>query len=327
MDMDRQGFHDVLRQRGVPEDQIEQLIGLAERFEAFASEPPTADDARAFVAILVTEELNTWDNLVALARYGRFIKNDPVYVAVLELLDGSEALEGLYDRLGQAVGEQKRDQVFAGMELPPLGTPSTEKPQITQAVMERLERLIDPEICRQVLSSGLRHLEDAWYLEERTKYAESGVIDSYLQHKGDELIAQLKRIRDEDGLYFTQPITDEVIDFVERHPEIRQGVRQGDVLYEAKIPYMTIEYLAETDPQLKRYYYCHCPWVRESLKAGDISISPTFCLCSAGFHKKSWEVIFDQPLKAKIVETVLKGDSWCKIAIQLPAEAMTGTEA
>jgi hypothetical protein len=322
--MDREGFGQMLRERQVPDDQIEPQIRLAERFERFAGEPPTPGDVRAFSAILVEEELNTWDNLAALARYGRFTMNDPVYVAALELIDGSEALDSLYEKLGQAVGEQVRDEVFAGIELPPLGTPSSEKPRITQAVMERLERRVDPEICQQILSSGLRHLEDAWYLEERVKYAESGSIDAYLECKGQDLIGELKKIRDEGGLYFTQPVTDEVIDFVEQHPEIRQGVREGNVLYEAKIPYLTLEYLAETDVRLKRYYYCHCPWVRESLKAGDVSVSPTFCQCSAGFHKKSWEVIFEQPLQAEIVETVLKGDPWCKIAIHLPQEALAG---
>jgi hypothetical protein len=320
--MDREGFRQLLREREVPEDQIEPQVALAERFETFAGEPPTPDDARAFSAILVEEGLNTWDNLVLLVRYGQFTKNDQVYVAALELLDGSEALDNLYEKLGQAVGEQKRDEVFAGVELPPLGTPSSEKPRITQAVMERMEQLVASETCRQVLSSSLRHLEDAWYVEERDKYAESGGIDAYLERKGQDLIAQLEKLRDEGGLYWTQPVTDDVIDFVERHPEIRQGVREGSVLYEAKIPYMTLEYLAETDERLKRYYYCHCPWVRESLRTGDVSVSPTFCLCSAGFHKKSWEVIFEQPLQAEIVETVLKGDPWCKIAIHLPEQAL-----
>jgi hypothetical protein len=322
--MDREGFRQMLRQRQVPEDQIEGQLALAERFEGFAGEPPTPDDVQAFAALLVEEELNTWHNLAAVARYGRFSNNDPVYLAALELVDGSEALDSLYEKLGQAVGEQVRDEVFAGIQIPPLGTPSSEKPRITQAVMERLERLVDPETCQQVLSSGLRHLEDAWYLEEQTKYAESGSIDAYLERKGRDFIAELERLRDEGELYFTQPVTDEVIQFVERHPEIRQGVREGNVLYEVKIPYMTLEYLAETDQRLKRYHYCHCPWVRESLRAGEASVSPTFCLCSAGFHKKSWEVIFDRPLRAEIVETVLKGDPWCKIAIHLPPEALAG---
>ena len=322
--MDREGFRHLLRERQVSDDQIEQQIMLAERFEDFASNPPTPDDVRAFAAVLVEEGLNSWDNLVTLVRYGHFTQNNPVYVAGVELLDGAEALDGLYQKLGEAVGEQQRDEVFAGIEIPPLGTPNSEKPRLTQAVMERLEQWVDPETCRQVLSGSLRDLRDEWYLDERAKYAEAGSVDAYLARKGDDFIAELEKLRDEGKLYFTQPITDEVIDFVQRHPEIRQGVRMGNVLYEAKIPYMTVEYLAETDERLKRYYYCHCPWVRESLKAGDVAVSPTFCLCSAGFHKKSWEVIFDQPLQAEVVETVLQGDPWCKFAIHLPEEAVVG---
>jgi hypothetical protein len=130
-------------------------------------------------------------------------------------------------------------------------------------------------------------------------------------------------MRDVGSLYFTQPITDGVIDFVRAHPEINPGVLEGNVLYEAKIPYMTQAFLAETDEHMRRYYYCHCPWVRESLRQGDVSVSPTFCHCSAGFHKKPWEVIFGQPLKADLVETVLNGDPWCKFAIHLPEQAIS----
>lgn len=316
--MDREGFRQMLLQRKVPEDQLEQHVDLAERFEAFAGEPPTPDDVRAFAGLLIEEGLNTWDNLVTIIRYGRFTGNDPAYVAAMELLDGAEALEGLYEKLGQAMGEKVRDQVFAGIPLPPLGTPTAERPRITQAVMERLECLVDAETCREILSGGLRYLEDAWYVGERTKYEEAGSVDAYLERKGKDLIDELAKIRDEGGLYFTQPVTDEVIDFVKSHPEIHHGVRVGNVLYEAKIPYMTLDYLAATEERMKRYYYCHCPWVRESLRAGDVYVSPTFCLCSAGFHKKSWDVIFGQPLRAEIVETVLQGDPWCKVAIHLP---------
>jgi hypothetical protein len=83
---------------------------------------------------------------------------------------------------------------------------------------------------------------------------------------------------------------------------------------------MTREFLAAVDKRLKRYYYCHCPWVKEALKDGDSGISPVFCNCSAGFHKKRWEVLLEQPLKAEVVESILKGDDWCKFAIHLPED-------
>lgn len=318
--MDRDGFRQFLQEREIPEDQIEPFISLVERFEDFVQtkEAPTGDDVRAFSEILIKKKLNTFDNYRALALYGRFQKNDEVYVAIVELVDGAEALDNLYEKVGQMVGEQKRDEIFAGIDLPPMGTPSTEKPAATQAIMERLEGMVDAETCKEILSGSLRYLEDEWFLEGREKYLACKNLDEFLEKKGDEFIAQLEQIKNEGGLFFTQEITDEVIEFVQSHPEIRQGVREGNVLHEAKIPYMTREYLAETDERLKRYYYCHCPWVRESLRTGDVDVSPTFCNCSSGFHKKSWEVIFDQPLKAEVVEAVLQGDPWCKFAIHLP---------
>lgn len=237
---------------------------------------------------------------------------------MVELIDGSEALESLYEKLDESVGAKRRDEVFQDIALPPLGTPSSEKPKITQRVMERMESMVDPETYQQILSNGLRHLEDEWFLEDKKKFLECKSLDEYLERKGEEFIAQLEQIKDEGGLFFAQAITDEVIDFVRTHPEIRSGVREGNILYQIKIPYMTKQYLAETEETMKRYYYCHCPWVRESIKTGDVHVSPTFCLCSAGFVKKPWEVIFGQHLEAEIIESVLIGDRWCKIAIHLP---------
>jgi hypothetical protein len=47
-------------------------------------------------------------------------------------------------------------------------------------------------------------------------------------------------------------------------------------------------------------------------------VSAQFCRCSAGFHKKPWEVIFDQKLEAEVLESVLQGDMRCRFAIHLP---------
>ena len=324
--MNKDGFREFLEGRQLAEDKIAQAIPMVEKFEAFLSESdrPTVleqaqpEDVYAFSQVLIKQKLNTFDNFVALARYGQFVDNNALYVAVIELLDGSEALENLHKKLGDEIGEKNRDEIFDGVDLPPLGTPNTKKPRLTQAAIERLERTVGAETCKRILGSGLRTLPDEGYLAAKQKYLQAGSLDAYLERKGKDFIAELERIRDENGLFFTQPITDEVIDFVRSQPEIMQGVRKEDILYEAKIPYMTVEYLAETDERMKRYYYCHCPWVRESLRAGEVQVSPAFCNCSAAFHKKPYEVIFDRPLEAEVLETVLKGDPWCRFAIRLP---------
>jgi hypothetical protein len=267
---------------------------------------------------MIEEKLNTYDNYVGVALYGRFLGRMDIRNAVVALLDGAEAMGNLYDKVEAELGPKKRDAIFAEVEVPPLGSPNTQKPKVTQVVMERLESAVGEEGTKALLSDCLRDLEDDWFLENRKKYLESSDFDEFLKMKGDDFIDQLEKIKQEDGFYFNQKITDEVIQYVESNPEIRQGVREGNILYETKIPYMTIEYLAETDEDMRRYYYCHCPWVRESLRMDDVEVSPTFCNCSAGFHKKYYEVVLDQPLKAEVLETVLAGDLWCRFAIHLP---------
>jgi len=228
----------------------------------------------------------------------------------------------LYEKVGEEFGEGKRGEIFAGIELPPVGSPNAQKPAVTQAVMERLENSVGIEGTKDLLKDCLRYLEDDWFMDGRKKYLESKDFDDFLKRKGDDFIAELKKLKEEDKPYFNQKITDEVIEYVENNPEIRQGVRDGNILYEAKIPYMTLEYLAETDEELKRYYYCHCPWARESLRDENVQVPASFCNCSAGFHKKNWEVILDHPLKAEVLETVLDGGMWCKFAIHLPEEVL-----
>ncbi len=98
---------------------------------------------------------------------------------------------------------------------------------------------------------------------------------------------------------------------MEVHPTYqRHGI--GAALYK-KI----IESLA-----MKRFYACHCPWARGSLRRGEMPVSARFYQCSAGFHKESWEVIFGIPLRAGVLESALQGDIRCRFAIHLPEDAV-----
>jgi len=99
------------------------------------------------------------------------------------------------------------------------------------------------------------------------------------------------------------------------------GVRQGNRIIATKIPksgYL-VEYMRETDPQRKRQHYCHCPRIRDVLKSSE-TISPTYCYCGAGFYKGLWEEILQEPVEVELLESVLKGDDVCKVAIHLPAD-------
>ena len=72
---------------------------------------------------------------------------------------------------------------------------------------------------------------------------------------------------------------------------------------------------------MKGFYSCYCPWVRGAIKSGtEKELFSQFCHCSAGYTKKYWDVIFDQPTKVEPIETPLTGGLLCKFAVHIPKE-------
>jgi hypothetical protein len=317
--MDTQGFRTMLEGRKVPADKMSAALALAERFENYAQQSGSlsAETAWEFSKVLIEEGQNTEDNFITLARYGLFIRNNAVFVAFVESLDGGEAQENLYKRVAEWFGETLRDEVFAGIGVAPFGIPTPEKPRYMQPVIERLEQALGPDACRELLANCLRDLPDEYFLSGRETYKSCKDIDEYLIKKKEGFVEQLEACQRDGRLFFAQEITDDVLAFVRSEAEIGGGVRDGNVIYETKIPYMTKQYLTETDETLKRYFYCHCPWAREAVKSGE-KVAPIFCNCSAGFHKKPWEIIFGQTLQVEVLESVLQGDLRCRFAIHLP---------
>ncbi len=303
-------------------DQAVDLITHFERQLGRSAQEANTEETRSFILALAEDKQDTEDNISFLYFYGKFIQNNELALTSLQFWDGCEVMENLYKKIGEISGKEQRDRIFAGIERPSIGTSSLQKTRTMQVVMDRIEQFIDPCTLKQLLSDCLRDLGIDHHLEDKKRYEETGDIDKFLEMKRQEFIQYLQGIKDRNELYFTQDITDEVIAFVKDNPEVAQGVRVGNLLYITKIPYMTQKYLVEKDEEKKRYYYCHCPWARESLKHGEKTVTATFCHCSAGFVKKPWEDILGQKLKVDIVESILQGDLRCRFAIHLPQEIL-----
>jgi hypothetical protein len=319
--MDREGFRELLKTRQLTDEKIEASIAIAERFEKYLDSlggQPDAASTWKFCKLLIHEGQNTYDNLLALARYGRFTKNNIIYIAIVELLDGAEAQPNFYQKVGALFGEAVRDEVFAGIGVSVLGLPPPEKPFDMFPVIDRLIGKVGYKPTEQLLSACLRDLPDEYFLDEREKYKKSTGIDDYLISKHQAFVRQLQKCQQDGELFFSQEITDEVVDYVRDRQEIECGVREGNLLYISKIPYNAKQYLAETDPTMKRYYACHCPWAREAIKNGNIRLNAVFCNCSGGFSKKPWEVIFRQTLQVEVLESAIEGDFRCRFAVHLP---------
>ncbi len=325
--MDEEEFRNYCLDRRLDEKTIQAHIQIVKEFEAFLTikcqnrsiANTTSANLHNFVRHLIGTNRNTWDNMLPIVRYARFMNNKKIIVAVLELLDGSDVLENLSNTIKQTTGNTKHKAIFKGITLPPLGTLPKDRAKITKKFMDNLESELGEAKCIEILLSGPHAEPKEQFLPEQKKFLKSKDIDDYLGKKHEEYVAELKNHMKEKTLYYTQEITKEVLDYVKETPTCQVGVRDGNIIFVTKIPYMAKKYLREKDPKKKRYYACHCPWVREAIKL-DTKISPNFCYCSAGFEKRVWDVIFGQDVKADVLETVLKGDSICKFAIHIPKE-------
>ena len=224
----------------------------------------------------------------------------------------------LHKRLGEHVGEEKRDEILPKDSLPPLGMPDTEKMKVTREVVKRMEKILDPSDCKKILADVAHGLPRNFRKGERKKFLKAGSIDEYLKQKREAAIADLEKHRDDGSLFYNQYISDEVVEFVKSRPDVLSGERKGNTIYHTKIPYMVQEFLEETDEKMKRYYACHCAWARESIMDDEVDVSADFCHCSGGFTKQPWEAALDQPLEYELVKSVLQGDDECSFVIQLP---------
>jgi hypothetical protein len=157
--LDKEGYRRYLadRENPIPEEEIVETTKVVERFEEFLKQfgksldNASAAEVNRFSKMLIDERLNTYTSYVALSRYGFFIKNMDLYLAVLELLDGAEVMNVLNERLGEHIGETKRDEILPKNQLPPLGLPSTEKIEVTREVLKKLNKVLTPEDCKKVL--------------------------------------------------------------------------------------------------------------------------------------------------------------------------------
>jgi hypothetical protein len=325
--VDAEGFRAKLQSLGLEPAEIRAAITLARRFETYLAAQaggPSAAAAWSFSRMLIEEGKNTKANYSALIQYCRFIGHHGMFVAMLELVDGAEVGQNLFNRMGEAFGPRLRDEVFAGTRIPPYGTPSPDKPGFLHPILHRLRERVGEQACNEFLSACMRDLPQKDFLPEQKAFRRAGGIDEYLRLRKEALLAQLEECLRQGRPFFAQQVTQEVIDFVRSQPEMGGGRCEGTVIYDTKVPYMTKQYLEETDPLLKRYHACHCPWARDAIKNGGVKLAETFCYCSAGFHKKPWEAIFGQPLRAEVLESALRGDLRCRFAIHLPPEGRGG---
>jgi hypothetical protein len=320
-------YRAYLQGQNISDDTIAQQITIVGDFVEFLTTPgqqqtlSTAGkkNVEQFARQLIVEGRNTLENFSWLCGYTHWLRQRQLYVALIELLDCHNALEVLAEKIEAAHGPEVKERIFREA-LPPLGANEQERCAYTRSLMARLAQEINSEDMRAAWFQVQHGIPaEAWRksdLADQEKYRQCGDIDKFFDLKRQERNALLTRLHDEDKLWYTVAITDEVLEFAKNDPEMEVGRRAGNTIYISKIPYNAVRYLQTTDPRLKRYYACHCPLVREAI-LNDQPISPEVCDCSLG-HASHSVAGLGLELKGEVLESAVKGDLRCRFVFYLP---------
>lgn len=216
----------------------------------------------------------------------------------------------LSDCLDKIAGQKIRQKVLQGHEK--ITSSSSQKDIIdwTQGAMERLDSVVDEKERIEIMTGCACQYPESELHEIRKAYHESQDIDLAHRMLQENFLTFLR-----DTLRVDNDLIQEI---VERGWGLA-GIKNGNLIVATKIPKSgtLLEYMKEKDPEKKRALYCHCPIIGEAIGT-KTKISPTYCYCGAGFYKGIWEYILQQPVKVEVLESVLKGDDVCRIAIRLP---------
>ncbi|MCF7792844.1 MAG: DUF6144 family protein [Candidatus Cloacimonetes bacterium] len=112
-------------------------------------------------------------------------------------------------------------------------------------------------------------------------------------------------------------LSDQQIDMINELGMGMVGKLEDNIVTVSKIPKEFHKYFACDDEKMKKYYYCHCPRIREVLLSEEEPVDTNYCYCGAGFYKDIWEFILQKPVKVKLIESIMQGDDVCKIKIEL----------
>ena len=329
MRIDEYGGH--LQGQGVAADVIEKQTAMIADFISLLTDlgvKETAKEAAAaagkaevekFARQMIADGRNTPETFSSLRDYAAWLGNRKLYVALIELMDCRNAMAVLADEIEARHGREVRRRVFREA-LPPLGADEKERCAHTRTIMDRMAQEITPEQARAAWFQVQHGIPaDAWHesdTADREQYRQCGGIDEFLDLKRRERDAFLTRLRDENKLWYTVEINDEVLNFIKSDKEMEGGRREGDKIFITKVPYNAMLYLHATDTKMKRYYACHCPLVREAILQ-DRPISPDVCSCSLG-HASHYVAGLGQELRGEVLESAVKGDTRCRFVFYLP---------
>jgi|LGOV01.1.fsa_nt_gb hypothetical protein len=318
--MNRDIFIEKYQSFKLEESKILEYLNTVLAFEKFIEkdiDTTNINDIKKYAEYLISIRQNTYNNLVHIARYYNFVKKSDLYIHMTKYFNSIGVLENILDRITLYESKDKQEEIIKNMELPPFGLDSMLLPTYTKEFMDKLNKYLPRNSCNKILAGNNHRIPKESFSKEKEFYQKSESLEVYLKDRHTRKVAELQKHCDNNSVWFEQIITKEAIEYVKSNQEILSGVVKDDKLYVTKIPYEIEKFLNEENDVLKRYYACHCSFVRENIKDEKEVISKEWCYCSGGFAKYPYEIIFEQDLDVKLLKTPLDGDYVCRFEIDL----------
>jgi len=313
-------FKEKYKQIEQNEDSLNKHIQTIINLEKFSNKDiihTDLEDIKRYVEYLIKNKQNTYYNLVHIARYYSYIGKSELYIHMTKYFNSIGVLENIIDRVGKYDSKENKDELISSITLPEFGTDSTNLPRYTKDFMDKLNKHLPKSKCNKILAGNNHKIPKESFIKEKEIYDTSKSLKEYLKEKHSRKIKELEHYYTNNLVWFEQIITKEAIEYVLNNQEILSGVLEDGKLYITKIPYNINKFLSEKDDTLKRYYACHCSFVRENILSNKEDLPKEWCYCSAGFAKAPYEVIFNQELEVKLLQTPLDGDYVCRFEIDL----------
>ena len=218
--MNTLAFTKYLESLDLTESEIRATVEAVAAFEEYLGKKGknpgdcNAVEVNAYSLELIGAGQNSRERYLALARYADFIRNDDFFVGVYDFFEGPDVLSLLYGELDREVGVSRRREIVSAQDPPPFGLPAAGKAAVTACLMNEL-KAASPPVDYTGMLYRIRHGLPADFLSgAREEYLETGSIDAFIEKKAAQFITTLETHHKRGTLFFSQPITKEVLDFV-----------------------------------------------------------------------------------------------------------------
>ncbi|MBM3286340.1 MAG: hypothetical protein FJY88_03160 [Candidatus Eisenbacteria bacterium] len=202
--------------------------------------------------------------------------------------------EDLFARHAERVlGSEAARDLLANRPAPGLEATGEERFAWVKAAVEKLDRDAGDDRTHEILT-GCAHV-----FPDRQIDRLRSVHDEAMERTGDRGQA-----------------IDAVLAFRAANPPWRDSsTRQGNVVIATKRPRDPEAYEKAETSEEKRRAYCFCPIIRDRLGEG---MPGSFCYCGAGWERRQWTGTIGEPVRVRVLHSVLRGDDACSFAIELP---------